>query len=124
MDDTAPDSSSGAVGESAQSGEISQTNDDLSQADTEISPSGVRQIRPKRGHGGGADLPWWLKERNVKWERAGSGWAKWRITYTDNGTRQRRNYAGWLSGSTIKAMIERMNSYGSGNTGASDADRI
>lgn len=122
MNSDTPDSTSGVSGGSAQDEDISQTSDKLSQEEPEISPSGVRQISPKRGHGGGADLPWWLKERNVKWERAGSGWAKWRITYTDNGTRQKRNYAGWLSGSTIKSMIERMDSYGSSNTGALNAN--
>jgi len=64
------------------------------------------RIKPKIGRGVVVDLPWWMKERNVKWERAGAGWTKWRLTYSNSGKTQTRHYVGWMSGAMLAKVME------------------
>lgn len=41
-------------------------------------------------------LPSWMRERNVRYDVAGRGWSKWRISYIGGG-KKKRSYIGYMS---------------------------
>ena len=44
----------------------------------------------------GPMLPSWMREKNVRYDVAGRGWSKWRISYIEGG-KKRRSYIGYMS---------------------------
>ena len=44
----------------------------------------------------GTMLPSWMREKNVRYDVAGRGWSKWRISYIEGG-KKRRSYIGYMS---------------------------